>query len=138
MPLIPCKDSLRLIEENHHLSIDRILYLASKKNLDGIFIANQIKGRKKIQEKVPTWQRFNLIYPVSVSIEQCSSEKTDVYKSKLVQGESLVDLSGGFGVDAFFISKSFYKTSYWNACFDYCNNSNIYYFIYRSKIRKDN
>lgn len=112
MPFIPCKDSLRLIEENRHLSLDKILYLAAKKKLDGIFIANQIKGRKKIEDKVPSWRDFPLIYPITVSIEQCSSEKTAIYKSSLIKGESIADLTGGFGVDTYFLNKSFKKSIY--------------------------
>jgi 16S rRNA G966 N2-methylase RsmD len=112
MPLNPCKDSLKLIEENHHLTLDRTLYLAAKKGLDGIFIANQIKGRKKIQDKVPYWKNFPLIFPVTISMEQCSSEKTAVYKSSLIKGESVADLTGGFGVDTYFMSKLFKKTIY--------------------------
>jgi 16S rRNA G966 N2-methylase RsmD len=112
MPFLPCEDSLKFIEEHQDLKLDRILYLASKKGLDKLFIANQIKGRKKIQEKVPQWNMLPLIYPPSVSMEQCSSKKTALYKSKLVEGESLADLTGGFGVDTFFMSKSFKKTIY--------------------------
>lgn len=112
MPFIPCKDSLKLIEENHHLALDRILYLAAKKKLDGIFIANQIKGRKKIEDKVPSWRDFPLIYPITISLEQCSSEKTAIYKSSLIKGESIADLTGGFGVDTYFLNKSFKKSIY--------------------------
>jgi 16S rRNA G966 N2-methylase RsmD len=112
MPLNPCKDSLKLIEENQHLSLDRILYLAAKKNLNGIFIANQIKGRKKIQDKIPNWKKFSLIYPPSISMEQCSSEKTAIYKSTLIKGGSVADLTGGLGVDTYFLSKSFSESIY--------------------------
>ena len=112
MTFIPCKDSLKFIEENRHLSLDRILYLAAKKKLNGIFIANQIKGLKKIEDKVPSWRDFPLIYPTTVSIEQCSSEKTAIYKSSLIKGESIADLTGGFGVDTYFLNKSFKKSIY--------------------------
>lgn len=112
MPFLPCNDTLRFIEDHQNLKLDRILYLASKKGLDKLFIANQVKGRKKIKEKVPQWNELPLIFPLSVSMEQCSSNKTALYKSTLVEGDSLADLTGGFGVDTFFMSKSFKKTIY--------------------------
>lgn len=112
MALDICQESLNLIDQNKQLSIDRILFLAHKKDLDGIFIANQIKGRIKCAQKIPDWLNQNLIFPNSISMEQCSSQKAAIYKSELVKGKTLADLTGGFGVDAYFLSKSFNKTSY--------------------------
>ena len=43
-------------------------------------------------------------------MEQCSSEHTASYKSKICSGESCIDLTGGLGIDSFFISKSFKYT----------------------------
>ena len=43
-------------------------------------------------------------------MEQCSSEYTALYKSKICNGDSCIDLTGGFGIDSFFISKSFKNT----------------------------
>ena len=42
-------------------------------------------------------------------MEQCSSETTAIYKSKLIKGKSLVDLTGGFGIDSYYFSKQFKK-----------------------------
>ncbi len=70
-------------------------------------ILNQIAGRQKAKTKLPTWYSAqNIIYPTRISVEQTSSEVTAQYKSKLVSGESLADLSGGFGVDSYYFSKS--------------------------------
>ncbi len=69
-------------------------------------ILNQIEAKTKSKLKLPHW--FNtkkIIYPSKISIEQTSSEKTALYKSELVSGESLIDLTGGFGVDDFYFSK---------------------------------
>ena len=52
MALDICQESLNLIDQNKQLSIDRILFLAHKKDLDSIFIANQIKGRIKCAQKM--------------------------------------------------------------------------------------
>ena len=88
--------------------------LALKKNpFPEIAIADiigQIESRIKCETKLPTW--FNterIIYPPKVSIEQSSSELTSKYKATLVSGNSLIDLTGGFGVDAFYFKKQFHK-----------------------------
>ncbi len=69
-------------------------------------ILRQIESRTKSKVKLPTWfDQKNILYPTKVSIEQTSSEKTAAYKASLVEGTSLIDLTGGFGVDAFYFSK---------------------------------
>jgi len=69
-------------------------------------IANQISAKKKSEKKLPTWFSTNgIYYPSALSIEQTSSEITANYKSKLASGNSLIDITGGFGVDAFYFSK---------------------------------
>ncbi|WP_321160192.1 THUMP-like domain-containing protein [Muriicola sp. Z0-33] len=70
-------------------------------------LAQQIASRKKCQFKLPLW--FNtpgVYYPKKTNIEQCSSEITAAYKAEIVSGKSLLDLSGGFGVDSTFFSKN--------------------------------
>ena len=70
-------------------------------------ILNQIVCKQRAESKLPTWfQTENIIYPAKISIEQTSSEKTAQYKSQLVSGENLIDLTGGFGVDDFYFSKT--------------------------------
>lgn len=69
-------------------------------------LAEQIDSRQRCEKKLPTW--FNtagIYYPSKLSIEQSSSEITAAYKSQLVKGDLVVDLTGGFGVDSFYISK---------------------------------
>ena len=69
-------------------------------------ILTQISAKSKAKEKLPTWYAHqNIIYPSKISIEQTSSEKTALYKSSLVSGESLIDLTGGFGIDDYYFSK---------------------------------
>ena len=84
--------------------------LALQKNpfpeVDWIVILNQIEAKTKSKDKLPTWfSTENIIYPAKISIEQTSSEKTATYKASIVSGESLIDLTGGFGVDDYFFSK---------------------------------
>lgn len=84
--------------------------LALQKNpfpeLNWTEILNQIAAKTKAKDKLPTWfTTENIIYPSKISVEQTSSEKTAFYKSTLVSGESLIDLTGGFGVDDYYFSK---------------------------------
>lgn len=71
-------------------------------------LANQITAKKKSEKKLATWfQTKNIYYPPSISIEQTSSETTANYKSKLISGENIIDITGGFGVDCYYFSKNF-------------------------------
>lgn len=84
--------------------------LALQKNkfpaIDWATILNQITAKQKAKSKLPTWfNTSNIYYPSKISIEQTSSEKTAEYKSQLVSGSKLIDLTGGFGVDDFYFSK---------------------------------
>ena len=84
--------------------------LALQKNpfpkVEWISILNQIEAKTKAKDKLPTWfSTNNIIYPTKISIEQTSSEKTALYKSSIVSGASLIDLTGGFGVDDYYFAK---------------------------------
>jgi 16S rRNA G966 N2-methylase RsmD len=73
----------------------------------------QINGKQKIKVKVPLFYNTdNILYPVQLSLEQSSSESTAKYKSSLCEGNILVDLTGGFGVDCNFMSEQFKQTIY--------------------------
>ena len=78
-----------------------------------IFLARQTEGRKIVATKLPSWaENMSILFPVKISLEQCSSEATALYKAGLVSGKSLVDLTGGFGVDCSFLSKNFSSVDY--------------------------
>jgi len=73
----------------------------------------QIEARQLLQKKVPEWSaNEELLFPAHLSIEQCSSEATAYYKASLVSGRSLADLTGGLGIDSYYLSQSFLKTDY--------------------------
>lgn len=93
----------------NHIATD-VAKLALQKNpfpeIPWIEILNQIAAKSKAKEKLPTFFNTpNIIYPGKISVEQTSSEKTAWYKSTLISGETLIDLTGGFGVDDFYFSK---------------------------------
>ena len=73
----------------------------------------QVEGRERTAEKLPTFATIaDWWYPVRLSCEQCSSELTARDKASLVSGEKMVDLTGGYGVDTYFLSEQFAHTDY--------------------------
>ncbi len=71
-------------------------------------IIEQIEAKKRSKNKLPTWfSTENIYYPNKLNIEQTSSETTAKYKSELLKGNSIIDLTGGFGVDSFYFSQQF-------------------------------
>ncbi len=78
-----------------------------------LWVAQQVRGRQKAKEKLPTWYaNKHLVYPPSLSMEQCSSEVAAVYKAELCKGSTLLDVTGGFGVDTAFMSAGFERSVY--------------------------
>jgi hypothetical protein len=87
-----------------------VAQLALQKNpfhdIEWTEVVNQVAAREKAKDKLPTWfAADNIIYPSKISVEQTSSEAAAAYKSGLVSGESLIDLTGGFGIDDYYFSK---------------------------------
>jgi hypothetical protein len=108
------------IETHKQKPVTELALLLSKKpNLDATFILAQINGIQKAKNKLPAFYNTpNIIYPTKLSMEQCSSEKTGIFKSTLFchsaldAESSLIDLTGGFGVDSFYFSKQFKQVTY--------------------------
>ena len=101
---------------NEHQSDDvRNLALQARKypDVDIPAAITQIAGRQIAAEKIPSWKEIDDIwYPKHLSLEQCSSEITARYKASLLQGESLADLTGGFGIDCSFLATGFRSATY--------------------------
>ena len=79
--------------------------------VDLAFALQQIDGRKRALEKLPSWAAVEgIVWPPHLSMEQCSSEQTARYKAEVAgSGGVFVDLTAGFGVDAAFIARGFQK-----------------------------
>jgi len=77
------------------------------------WIASQIKARKKASYKIPSYYRTKgIVYPPSLNLEQSSSEATARFKAQIVSkwisaNKKFCDLTGGFGIDSFFLSSLF-------------------------------
>jgi len=86
------------------------LTLKSKKlfELSSEIISQQIAARKKAKTKLPDWYSTEgIVYPPLLSMEQCSSKIAAINKTTILSGETLIDLTGGAGVDTFYLSKVF-------------------------------
>jgi len=70
-------------------------------------IVQQIKGKQVAQKKFPFLLKEGIIFPPQLNVEQSSSEKTAQYKSRLLEGEKFIDLTTGFGIDAYHLSENF-------------------------------
>lgn len=76
-------------------------------------IATQISGLITAEKKLPTWfEAREIYYPPKLNLEQTSSEITAQYKASLIQGDRLIDLTGGFGIDDHFFAESFKEVVY--------------------------
>lgn len=105
------KEVQEFIEANLNEGISRLALQKNPfPNLDYKLIINQLEAKSKSKDKLPTWFNVSsIIFPSKISVEQTSSEKTALFKSKLISGEKIIDLTGGFGVDAYYFSKQFSK-----------------------------
>jgi 16S rRNA G966 N2-methylase RsmD len=96
---------------SHENEDERKLVLTKKKVLElpSTWIAQQIAGRRRAKFKLTTWyETKGIIYPPTLNLEQTSSEATAKYKTTLIQqGKIGVDLTGGFGIDSFYLSTFF-------------------------------
>lgn len=69
-------------------------------------LVTQIESKRRSENKLPTWfSTSNIYYPNKLNIEQTSSEISATYKSNLISGNTIIDLTGGFGVDTYYFSK---------------------------------
>lgn len=108
------EDNQNLIQELSLISIDKaILKLKSQKNIFSEQIIQQLTAKEKIKDKLPTWLATkNILFPPNLNLEQSSSEITADFKSKITTNQLLIDLTGGFGIDSYYFSKT-YKSVYY-------------------------
>ena len=70
-------------------------------------LVQQIKGRKIAEKKFPFLNKDNIIFPPNLNLEQASSQDTAEYKAQFFKGKKILDLTCGFGIDAYFLSQNF-------------------------------
>jgi hypothetical protein len=116
--------SSQFIKEHADDDLAQLLLSANRyPEIDVPFAVEQIRARRSIREKLPSWYANpTLLFPSKMAVEQCSSEQTAHYKQRLLHDEkSLCDLTGGLGVDTYFFARSVEQVTYIErskACFD--------------------
>ena len=99
-----------------NINTDIMSVLLKKSIFQGVSpqeLAQQIESKKKCQKKLPTWfETPGIYYPKKINIEQTSSEISAQYKSEIIAGKSVADLTGGFGIDSYYFSKKIASVFY--------------------------
>ncbi|MBV6880845.1 class I SAM-dependent methyltransferase [Epilithonimonas ginsengisoli] len=96
------------INQNIDSDITRLLLKKSPfPNVTMQEIIQQIKGKKVAQRKFAFLLKDNLVFPPNLNLEQASSQSTAEYKAQTLKGNSFLDLTSGFGIDAYFLSQNF-------------------------------
>ena len=98
--------------------VRRLALKGAPEGVDLTWALQQVSGWQKASRKLPAWAAVEgLWYPPHLNLEQCSSEQTARYKQQLLDRkcadkDSLVDLTGGFGVDFAWMSRPFRRRVY--------------------------
>ena len=106
------------IEQNLDADIRQLALKGCRdKDVDLDAAIRQIAGRQTARRKLPSWAALDgILYPPHLNMEQCSSEQTARYKARICSShpssKTLVDLTGGFGVDFAFMSEAFDEATY--------------------------
>lgn len=99
-----------------HINDDVSSLLLAAKRFQGIdvpFASEQIEARRRLKDKLPEWYSdADIIMSGRVPAEQCSSEQTARFKRGIIAGRSLCDLTGGMGVDFWYMSQGMERAIY--------------------------
>lgn len=108
------KATIEFIKEHRDGDV-RALALQAKRypNVDIREAVVQIEGWQQARDKLPSLAAVEgIIFPPRISMEQCSSEATALYKASLASGTRLADLTGGFGIDFSYLARGFKEAIY--------------------------
>lgn len=107
------ESTLQFVKEHREEDV-RALALQVRRDSDNDlpWALDQIQGWQTARKKLPSWAAIDgIVYPPHLSMEQCSSETTALYKCGIVERlpagcrGTLIDLTGGFGVDFAFMAR---------------------------------
>lgn len=114
-------EEFKKIDRNEHIAWSKkykdcdptklALELSKQKEIPGRIISEQIACLKKAEKKLPLLNKFNLLYD-KVALEQCSGESAAKAKAELIEGSTIIDLTGGLGIDDIYFAKKFDKVIY--------------------------
>ena len=98
----------KYIQDNLHENLGRLLLKKSPfPEVSMQEIAQQIKGKQIAAKKFPFLLKENIVFPAHLNLEQASSESTAKEKAENLRGGTFLDLTCGFGIDAYFLSQNF-------------------------------
>ncbi len=107
------------IAQNRNADVRELALSNVPAGIDLQLCLQQIAGMQTAEKKLPSWANTKgILYPPKISLEQCSSEQTALYKQRLIERllpmkrQKMVDLTGGFGIDFSFLAKLFEEADY--------------------------
>ncbi|WP_299677381.1 rRNA adenine N-6-methyltransferase family protein [uncultured Dokdonia sp.] len=69
-------------------------------------LAQQLDGKRRVKNKLPLWHATEgILFPPKINLEQTSSERTAKYKASLLKSDTIIDITGGLGIDTYYFSK---------------------------------
>jgi len=118
--ILPTDTERKTIHDNRDADVRTLaMRLRESPDLRPIYVLRQISGYQAMRRKMPLWaDTEGMVYPVHLSIEQCSSADTAIYKRSIIERlcadarESYADLTAGFGVDFYVMSRGFRHAYY--------------------------
>lgn len=125
---------IEFIKENAEADVTRLLLGKAPEGVNLQLCAKCIQARAKMKIKAPLWwENLALAYPFSVSVEQGSSQKTALLKQRIIKelfnnlpdsdtpcSIITADLTGGMGIDSYFISQIASKHYYFERTKELC------------------
>lgn len=120
------KATLAFVADHQADDVRQLAFQADKHpDVDMPWALQQIAGRQAARRKLPSWAEIpGMVYPPHLAMEQCSSEQTAREKTLAMpwgeQGDLLIDLTGGFGVDFAFMARGFRRAVYVERQEDLC------------------
>ena len=145
----------KYIEEHLNDDINKLALSKLPDNIDKQFVIRQIQARQLLKKKLPSWsENDELLFPKRLSLEQCSSELTAKYKRTISRNDeeaqcnisenqcrsvgekrTLIDLTGGMGVDTSFLSDNFDETIYVESQAELCELAEHNFKVLKKNIR---
>lgn len=114
-------NNTEFILEHRTEDVRRLALKRAPEGVDLSFCLRQIEGWQTARTKLPRWaERDDIVFPPRLSMEQCSSQETALYKADVIrrllpsdeQRCSMTDLTGGFGVDFSYLASFFREAHY--------------------------
>ena len=124
------------IRENLNADVPALALKKVPVGTDVSLALRQIEARQLLRKKVPLWsENEDLLFPAHLSIEQCSSEASAQYKAGLLQGQTFADLTGGLGVDTYFIAQQFQQADYVERQAELCDLAMHNYEVLKANVK---